>query len=157
MIHTYYTPTDSATGLKLTRVAERIRQAKEVEMAFMRLYGIKDLLPAADNIVGGLTIAEINIRPSMALWLPYKAGSQIVKNGYYPNGSTVAGKALIDEIALIPVVRKAELLRILGLPVNSYHVPHVDVHDQKSFIRYRFDDKWYSSVYKCPQDCVKQI
>jgi hypothetical protein len=158
MIQTYYAPIDSATGEKLIKVAERIQQAKQVEQAFIRLYGLKDMLPDAKNIVGGITIAEFTQRPSARLWLPFKLHTNMLaKNCYVPNVSTVAGKSLIDEIKRIPVVGKAELLRIVGLPVHNYHVPRVDIHDQKSFIRYVFDSKWFGEGYQCPSDCVKQI
>lgn len=158
MTQTYYTPIGSATGQKLVRIAERIQQAQEFEQSFIKLYGLKNMLPDAKNIVGGITIAEFTQRPSARLWLPFKLHTgMLAKNCYVPNVSTAAGKALIDEIKRIPVVGKAELLRIVGLPTGSYHVPRVDIHDEKSFIRIVFDDKHYYLDYKLPSDCVKQI
>jgi hypothetical protein len=159
MILTYYVPVDSATGQKLKALADRITEARAAEAAFMRLYGVKAMLPSYFHIIGGLEIAEFENRPAPNLWRPVKSGNVTVKNAYFVNGHTKEGKELKKEISRIPRVRKDELLTLLNLPIGSYKVPTVDIHDEKSFIRYQFDAKWYPGLrgYVLPEDVIEKI
>jgi hypothetical protein len=155
MIHTYYVPVDSATGQKLKALADRIAEARVAEAAFMRLYGVKAMLPGNGNIVGGASAIQIDIRPNPRRFLPVQG----FKNSYAPNRATLAGQEIEAEIKRIPVVRANELLALLNLPLGSYKVPQVDIHDEKSFIRYQFDAKWYPGMgeYVLPEDVIEKI
>lgn len=159
MIHTYYVPLDSATGQKLKALADRIAAARIAESTFMSIYGVKAMLPANGNIVGGASAVQIDTRPNPRQWIPVNGFRNGFRNNYRPNGDTVAGQEVEAEIKRIPVVRANELLALLNLPLGSYKVPQVDIHDEKSFIRYRFDTKWYPGMngYVLPEYVVKQI
>jgi hypothetical protein len=143
----YITEKSSVTGRKFQALRRKLNAALQAQKVFARKYGFHEWRGATWCCGGGLSsCGKFDTVPDPKIW-----GKGTEQGEYYPKASSLAGKAILEEMKQLPRVKFTDVNACIGFDGGIGDQIGFNA-TNKRFIGIILREEW---VIKMPEDCTE--